>query len=229
MEKREFKDKVFSELAKISQALGNPRRLEIVDLLAQGEKTVEVIAAHTGMSTANASQHLQVLKAGNIVTVQRKGNFISYKLTNNEVANIYTSLRNFGTSRIAEIDKVVKEFRANKDSLQSVTIAELLKKTNLEDVIFLDVRPTDEYESGHISGSISVPFNELKGRLAELPSDKQIIAYCRGPFCVFADEAVHVLRQHNFSANRLEEGFPDWKLKGLPVSIMNNSDGNKKV
>ncbi len=229
MEKREFKDKVFSELAKISQALGNPRRLEIIDLLAQGEKTVEVIASHTGMSTANASQHLQVLKAGNIVTVQRRGNFISYKLTNNEVANIYTSLRDFGTSRVAEIDKVIKEFRANKDSLQSVTIDELLNKITLENVIFLDVRPTDEYESGHISGSISVPFDDLKGRLSELPSDKQIIAYCRGPFCVFADEAVHFLRQHNFSANRLEEGFPDWKLKGLPVSVINNSDGNKKV
>ena len=217
MEKREFKDKVFSELAKITQALGNARRLEIVDLLAQGEKTVEVIASHTGMSVANASQHLQVLKGGNLVTVQRKGNFISYKLTNNEVAIIYTLLRDFGTSRIAEIDKVVKEFRTNKDSLESVTIDELLNKLTLDNVVMLDVRPKDEYESGHISGSISIPFDQLINRLTELSSDKQIIAYCRGPFCVFADEAVSLLRQHNFLANRLEEGFPDWKLKGLPV------------
>lgn len=217
MEKREFKDRVFSELARITQALGNSKRLEVIDLLAQGEKTVDKIAAHTGMSVANTSQHLQVLKAGNLVSIQRKGNFISYKLINDEVAVIYTLLRDFGISRMAEIDKIVREFRSGKDSLESVTIDQLLTRMSSEEVILLDVRPYDEYISGHISGALSIPFEQLADRLAELPSDKQIIAYCRGPFCVFADEAVRLLHRHNFTAHRLEQGFPDWKIKGLPL------------
>jgi rhodanese-related sulfurtransferase/DNA-binding transcriptional ArsR family regulator len=217
MDKREFKDKVFLELARISQALGNPKRLEIIDLLAQGEKTVDKIAASTGMSVANTSQHLQVLKAGNLVSVQRKGNFISYKLSSTDVAIIYTLLRDFGTSRIAEIDKVVKEFRAGKHNLESVTIDELLNKMNLENVVLLDVRPQDEFESGHISGALSIPIEQLADRLSEISSDKTVVAYCRGPFCVFADEAVKLLHQHNFTVTRLEEGFPDWKMKGLPI------------
>jgi rhodanese-related sulfurtransferase/DNA-binding transcriptional ArsR family regulator len=217
MDKREFKDKVFSELAKISQALGNAKRLEIVDLLAQGEKTVDKIAASTGMSVANTSQHLQVLKAGNLVSIQRKGNFISYKLSCTDVAIIYTLLRDFGTSRIAEIDKVVKEFRAGKHNLDSVTVEELIDKMSLENVVLLDVRPQDEFESGHISGALSIPIEQLAERLSEIPSDKTVVAYCRGPFCVFADEAVKLLHQHNFNVTRLEEGFPDWKMKGLPI------------
>lgn len=217
MDKREFKDKVFSELAKISQALGNAKRLEIVDLLAQGEKTVDKIAASTGMSVANTSQHLQVLKAGNLVSIQRKGNFISYKLSSTDVAIIYTLLRDFGTSRIAEIDKVVKEFRAGKHNLDSVTVEELIDKMSLENVVLLDVRPQDEFESGHISGALSIPIEQLAERLSEIPSDKTVVAYCRGPFCVFADEAVKLLHQHNFNVTRLEEGFPDWKMKGLPI------------
>ncbi len=214
-----FKDKVFSELARISGALSNPRRLEIIDLLSQGEKTVEKIAHHTGMSVANASQHLQVLKNGSLVEIKRQGNFIFYRLANDHVSEIWKNLRNFGTERISEIDQVVKEFRAEKQIFESLHIAGLLKKMDQEIVVLLDVRPQDEYASGHIADSICIPIDELADRLHELPKNQSIIAYCRGPFCVFADEAIQLLRQNGYQAFRLEEGFPDWKLKGLPVGV----------
>jgi rhodanese-related sulfurtransferase/DNA-binding transcriptional ArsR family regulator len=218
MEKRKFKDKVYTELARVTGALGNPRRLEIIELLSQGEKTVEKIATSTCMSIASASQHLQVLKAGNLVEVKRQGNYIFYRLTNDEVLKIWTLLRDFGTSRIAEIDRAVREFRSGKDSLQSVTALELLSKIELQNVVVLDVRPQEEFNSGHIEGAVSIPIEELTERLLELPANKEIIAYCRGPFCVFADDAIQILRSNNYSAQRLEDGFADWKLKGLPIN-----------
>jgi len=221
MEKRAFKDKVFSELARISGALSNPRRLEIIDLLSQGEKTVERIAVATGMSIANASQHLQVLKNGSLVEIKRQGNFIFYRLTNNQVAEIWKNLREFGIDRLSEIDTAVTEFRAEKQIFESVTITQLLKKMDEENVVLLDVRPLDEYASGHISASVCIPIDELADRMNELPKNQAIVAYCRGPFCVFADEAIYLLRKNGFRAIRMEEGFPDWKLKGLPVTSDN--------
>lgn len=221
MEKRDFKDKIFNELARVTTALGNPRRLEIIDLLAQGGKSVEKIATETGMSVANTSKHLHVLKAGRLVEVKREGNFIIYHLASEKVNEIWHSLRDFGTERIAEIDKVVRDFRAGKEKLESVTIDDLIKRINLEEVVLLDVRPESEYNFGHISKALSIPIEELADRLKELPRNKQIIAYCRGPFCVFADEATELLLKNNFKAKRLIEGFPDWKLKGLPVEVNN--------
>lgn len=219
MEKRAYKDTVFSELARVSGALSNPRRLEIIDLLAQGEKTVEKIALETGMSVANTSQHLQVLKNGSLVEIKRQGNHIFYRLSSDKVAEIWKLMRDFGMSRIAEIDRVVKDFREQKQILESVTIDELLKKMEEGHIVLLDVRPEEEYLSGHIVQSISIPIEQLADRIGELSLDKTIIAYCRGPFCVFADEAVALLKQYNYNAIRLEEGFPDWKLKGLPVEM----------
>ena len=216
-----FKDKVFSELARVSGALSNPRRLEIVDLLSQGEKTVEKIAEHTGMSIANASQHLQVLKNGSLVEIKRKGNFIIYRLANDKVGEIWKNLRDFGTARLSEIDVAVNEFRAAKQIFDSLSIDALLEKMENEQVIMLDVRPQDEYRSGHISDSVCIPINELANRLGELRRSQTIVAYCRGPFCVFADEAVELLRKNGFRAFRLEEGFPDWKAKGLPIEVNN--------
>lgn len=221
MEKRAYKDTVFSELARVSGALSNPRRLEIIDLLAQGEKTVEKIAFETGMSIANASQHLQVLKSGCLVEIKRQGNHIYYRLSSDQVAEIWKLMRDFGSSRIAEIDRVVKDFREQKQILESVTIDKLLQKMEEGHVVLLDVRPEVEFLSGHIAQSISIPFDQLADRIGELSPDKTIIAYCRGPFCVFADDAVALLKQHNYDAIRLEEGFPDWKLKGLPIEINN--------
>jgi rhodanese-related sulfurtransferase/uncharacterized protein YerC len=218
MEKREFKDRVFHELARVSTALGNAKRLEIVDLLAQGEKTVEKIAIETGTSVANASKHLQVLKAGNLVQVKRSGNYIYYKLSDEKVALIYQLLRDFGTVRIAEIDKVIRDFRAGKVNLESVSIEDLIKRMALDNVVFLDVRPVEEFNAGHITNALSIPIDQLTERLKEIPKDKEIIAYCRGPFCVFADDATELLLKNNYKAIRLKEGYPDWKLKGLAVS-----------
>lgn len=217
MEKRAFKDKVFGELAKVSSALANPKRLEIIDLLAQGERTVEKISNETGMSVANASQHLQVLKSGNLVEIRREGNFIRYRLASDKVSLIWQLLRELGTERIAEIEKVLKDFRAQKKGLESVTIDELLKKMHKQNVLLIDVRPQEEYESGHIANALSIPIGQLAKRLKDLPKNKEIIAYCRGPYCVFADEAIELLVKKKFKARRLEEGFPDWKLRGLPV------------
>lgn len=221
MEKRDFKDKVFNELAKVSTALGNPKRLEIVDLLSQGGRSVEKIASATGTSVANASKHLQVLKAGNLVEIKRNGNFIIYNLANEKVTEIWHLLRDFGTQRIAEIDKVVRDFREGKVKLESVTIDDLIQRIDLEEVVLLDVRPESEYKFGHISNALSIPIEQLAERLKELPKNKEIIAYCRGPFCVFADEATELLLKNNFKVKRLTEGFPDWKLKGLPVEAIN--------
>lgn len=218
MEKRAFKDKVYTELARVTTALGNPRRLEIIDLLAQGERSVEKIAFETGMSVANASKHLQVLKAGNLVEVQRNGNFIIYNLASDQVTKIWHLLRDFGIQRIAEVDKIVRDFRDGKEKLESVTIDDLIERINLEEVVLLDVRPESEYNFGHIFQALSIPIEQLAERLNELPKNKEIIAYCRGPFCVFADEATELLLKNNFKAKRLTEGFPDWKLKGLPVA-----------
>lgn len=217
MEKREFKDRVFGELGKITNALGNPRRLEVIDLLAQGEKTVEKISSATGMSIANASQHLQILKRATLVDTRRDGNFIFYKISDEKVVLIWSLIRELGTQRIADIDKVVKDFRTSRNVFKSVTIEQLVAKMEEGSITLIDVRPREEFTSGHIKGAISIPIEKLKESMKHFSADKEIIAYCRGAFCVFADEAVEFLKKNKFKATRLEEGFPEWKLKGLPI------------
>lgn len=217
MEKREFKDKVFGELARITNALGNSHRLEIIDLLAQGEKTVERIANSTGLSTANASRHLQILKAATLVEIRREGNFIFYRVSDEKVVQVWNLLRDLGTQRIAEIDRVVRDFRVKRNAFESVTIDKLLQRLEQGNIVLLDVRPEEEFNTGHIKGAVSIPIEKLEANLKNIPKNQEIIAYCRGPFCVFADEAVAYLKSKNYNAIRLEEGFPDWKLKGLPI------------
>lgn len=217
MNKREFKDKVYDELAKITKALANPHRLEIIELLAQGNYAVEQISIQTNLSVANASQHLQVLKTAQLVDVTRDGNFIYYRLANTNVFKAWKALRELGVERIASIEKLVRDFRQSKFKFESVTIDELIGKIESGKVTTLDVRPESEYRTGHIANSISIPFDQLAERLKELPKRKEIIAYCRGPFCVFADEAVAMLTKAGYKARRLEEGFPDWAVMGLPV------------
>lgn len=219
MTKREFKDKVYSELAKITKSMANPHRLEIIELLAQGEFSVEQIAEQTNLSIANASQHLQVLKVAHLVEINRQGNFIYYKLANTNVFKTWKSLRELGVERIATIEKLVKDFRQSKFKFESVTINGLLKKMESGNLTILDVRPETEFNKSHIANAISIPVDELKKRLNELPKRIEIIAYCRGPFCVYADEAVALLSNAGYKAIRLEEGFPDWSLMGLPVEV----------
>lgn len=219
MNKRQFKDKVYDELARITKALANAHRLEIIELLAQGDYSVEQISVQTSLSAANTSQHLQVLKAAQLVDVSRSGNFIHYRLANNDVFKAWKALRELGVERIASIDKLVKDFRKSKFKFESVTIDELIRKMRSGKITILDVRPETEYNKGHIANSISIPFDQLSERLRELPKRTEIIAYCRGPFCVFADEAVAMLSNAGYKATRLEEGYPDWASMGLPVEV----------
>lgn len=217
MTKKEFKDKVYNDLAKITKALANPHRLEIIELLAQGDYSVEKISTQTNLSVANTSQHLQVLKSAQLVEVSRNGNFIHYRLANDNVFKAWKALRDLGVERIASVEKLVKEFRKSKFAIQSLTIDELIQKIQSGKVTILDVRPEMEYGNGHIANSISIPFDQLSDRLKELPKRNEIVAYCRGPFCVYADEAVALLSKAGFKAKRLEEGFPDWAVMGLPI------------
>lgn len=217
MNKREFKDKVYDELARITKALANPHRLEIIELLAQGDYSVEQISTQTNLSVANASQHLQVLKTAQLVGVTRNGNFIHYRLANENVFKAWKTLRDLAAERMASVEKLVKDFRKSKFNLESVTIDELIQRMTSGKITILDVRPETEYRKGHIANSISIPFDELPGRLKELSKRNEIVAYCRGPFCVFADEAVALLTKAGYKARRLQEGFPDWSVLGLPV------------
>jgi len=222
MNKREFKDKVYSELAKITKSMANPHRLEIIELLAQGEFSVEQIAEHTHLSVANASQHLQVLKAAQLVDISRQGNFIHYRLANSNVFKTWKALRELGVERIATIERLVRDFRKSKFDFESVTIDDLIKKIESGKVTILDVRPESEFNKGHIANAVSIPIDQLSKRLKELPKRTEIVAYCRGPFCVFADEAVAILIKAGYKATRLEEGFPDWKIQELPIEVSLN-------
>lgn len=219
MDKREFKNRVYDELARLTKALANPHRLEIVELLAQGDYAVEQIAAQTSLSVANASQHLQVLKSARLVDVARNGKFIHYRLANANVFKAWRALRELGVEQIAAVDKLVKDFRQTKTKSRPVTIDELTKRIKSGKVTILDVRPESEYKNGHIANALSIPMDELASRLKELPKRNEIIAYCRGPFCVFADEAVSLLNMAGYKATRLDQGFPDWTLMGKPVQM----------
>ncbi|MEP6262708.1 MAG: metalloregulator ArsR/SmtB family transcription factor [Gillisia sp.] len=217
MDKREFKNKAYSELARVTKALGNPRRMEIIDLLAQGSFSVERIAEQTNLSVANASQHLQVLKGAGLVGISKKGNFIFYELAGEKVFEAWRALRELGFAQNPEAGNLVKNFFHSDSQREPVTMEELQQKMNQEDIVVLDVRPGEEYERGHIKEAISIPVKELAGRLKALPKNAEIIAYCRGPLCVYADEAVKLLQEKGYNAKRLKEGFPDWKAMGFPA------------
>jgi rhodanese-related sulfurtransferase len=220
MDKREFKDRVYTVLARLVKAMANPHRLEIIDLLGQAERSVEEIAKETGMSVANASQHLQVLKQSELVQITRKGNFILYRLANDNVYKSWKDLREIGMQSMAEVARIVRDFRTQKSSLEPVRIGELQKRLKSKNFILLDVRPELEFNAGHIPDAVNIPIDQLLKRINGLNKSKQYVAYCRGSFCVFADEAVQILTRKGFKAKRLEEGFADWKIKGLPVSTV---------
>lgn len=222
MNKREFKDRVYQELAKITKALSNPHRLEIIELLAQGEFSVEQIASNTNLPIANTSQHLQSLKNSQLVEINRQGNFIYYRLANVNVFKAWKALRELGVEHIGSIEKIIKDFKQAKFNLESLSITDLINKLEKGRVTILDVRPETEFNKGHIANAVSIPIEQLKQRLKELPKKNEIIAYCRGPFCVFADEAVAFLNKKGYKAIRLEEGYPDWQLEGLPVEVSLN-------
>lgn len=218
-DKRAFKDKLYTQLASLARSMANPRRMEIIELLAQGAFSVEKIATETQLSIANASQHLQVLKAAHLVEAQRHGNFIYYRLANDDVFKAWKALRTLGAERNANVEKVVRDYRNAADGHEPVTIGELIKRLKSGKVTLVDVRPEHEYNHGHIASAKSMPINELAKRLKELPRRSEIVVYCRGPFCFFADEAVAILTRAGYKARRMEEGYPDWLTKGLPVEV----------
>ena len=214
--KRAFKARLFGEFARIGKALGNPHRLQLIEVLAQGERTVEQLAEDVGSPVANVSQHLQVLKAAMLVSVRREGLYARYSLADPRVFRAWQALSDLGQARLSEVDAVAAEYLGDRSKFEAVDAAGLRRR--LEDVVVLDVRPRSEFEAGHTRGARSVPHDELAARLRELPKDVEIVAYCRGPYCVFADEAVAALRAKGYRARRLAEGYPDWRLRGFPVA-----------
>lgn len=217
LSKRAFKVELFEEFARIGKALSSGRRLELLELLAQGERSVEELAEETGMSVANTSQHLQVLRNTHLVDVRRQGTYARYRLSDEHVLRLWLSLREVGETQLAEIERVVESFFADRKGLNATTCEDLLKQLEAGSVIVLDVRPEQEFRAGHIRGARSIPVEELETRLKEIPRKKTVVAYCRGPYCVLADEAVAILRAKGLHAVRLGGGFPDWKVRGLPV------------
>ena len=214
---REFKDRLFEQFARVGKALASPKRLEIVDLLAQGERTVEEIAKETAMSVASASQHLQTLKGARMVEVRREGLYAHYRLADEDVFRTWQAIRVLGEARLAEVDRVVETYLEDRDALKALDATELMERLSEGSVVVLDVRPEEEYRAGHIPGARSVPVDALEAALQTLPRDREMVAYCRGPYCVFSDEAVAFLRSRGYRARRLQQGLPDWRAAGMPV------------
>jgi len=215
---REFKDAMYDGLSKLLKALSNPFRLEIIEMLSQGEKSVEGIVQTTTLSIANASQHLQVLKNNNIVKSRKDGHYVYYSLINDEFLSVYQHIIKYAVSEIAELEKIMNLQREDNKSLNAVSLDELENMVQNKNILLMDVRPGIEFEFGHITGAISVPMNELMGKLKNITKDQEIIAYCRGPFCVLADEAVKLLSEQGYKVRRLDEGYPEWKMKQIETN-----------
>jgi rhodanese-related sulfurtransferase/DNA-binding transcriptional ArsR family regulator len=214
---RAFKDSLYNQFARIGKAISNPHRLELLDLLAQGERSVEDLAREANLPIANASQHLQTLRHARLVDVRREGLYAIYRLADERVFALTKILRDLAEARFADIDRLVSDYLGDRHQLEAVDAQTLLRRLADDDVLVLDVRPAEEFDAGHIQGAISMPLPELEQRLGELARDKDVIAYCRGPYCVFSDEAVTLLRSRGFQAARLDTGLPDWRLAGYPT------------
>jgi rhodanese-related sulfurtransferase/DNA-binding transcriptional ArsR family regulator len=212
------KDSLNVQFARIGKAFASPRRIELLDLLGQGERSVEALAAGTGMSVALTSAHLRVLRGVRLVTTRRDGSWIHYRLADDDVYRMLSSIREVARAQLDEVRLTVATYLTARDRLEPLSRAELIERAQAGDVIVLDVRPRAEFDAGHIPGALSVPLDELEDRLAELPADAEIVAYCRGPYCLYAPTAVGILLDHGRRARRLEEGFPEWRLAGLPVA-----------
>ncbi|MDA2916302.1 metalloregulator ArsR/SmtB family transcription factor [Nitrospinae bacterium AH_259_B05_G02_I21] len=216
---RMFKDQLYEQFARIGKALASPKRLELLDLLAQGERRVESLANEASTSLANCSQHLQVLREARLVEARKEGLYVFYRLADEAVSGFWLALRSLAERRLADVERVVRDYFEAPEELEPVGHDELLGRVRHSSVTVLDVRPVEEYRAGHIPGAVSVPLEELERRLSELPRDQEVIAYCRGPYCVFAVHAVELLRKRGFTAYRFEEGIPEWRLAGLPVAV----------
>jgi rhodanese-related sulfurtransferase len=216
---RRFKTAIYEQFARIGKAISNPSRLELLDLLCQGPRTVEALATEAGLGLANTSQHLKALREARLVEAEKSGLFVTYRLADEQVCQFFRTLRSLAETRLAEVGEITRRFLEARQGLQPVDREQLMAKVREGAVTVLDVRPPEEYRAGHLAGALSVPLKELERRLADLPQDREIVAYCRGPYCVLAVEAVEILRARGFAAFRLEEGVPDWQAKGFPVAV----------
>jgi rhodanese-related sulfurtransferase/DNA-binding transcriptional ArsR family regulator len=214
---RVFKTQLYGQLARVGKAIASPYRIEILELLAQSPRTVESLAGEIGLSMGNASAHLQALREARLVESRKDGLYVHYSLADEAVADLLHAMRGVAERRLAEMDRLVKTYLGGRESLESIGFDELAARVRAGAVVVVDVRPRSEYEAGHIAGAISIPHDEIARRLAELPRGKAIVAYCRGPYCVFADEAVRTLRSNRRKALRLEGGFPEWRAARRPV------------
>jgi rhodanese-related sulfurtransferase/DNA-binding transcriptional ArsR family regulator len=218
MSHREFKDPLYAHFARIGHAASSPKRIELLDLLAQGEKTVEALAVQAATPIKNTSAHLRVLREARLVETRRDGTYVLYRLADDDVLVFLRALQTLARRRLAEVEQVTQRYLTSRDELAPVTLDELRRLVREGEVTVLDVRPQDEYDAGHIPGALSVPVAELERRLGELPKRKEVIAYCRGPWCVYSVEAVELLRRHGYRARRTDDGLPDWRAAGRPVA-----------
>ena len=218
MDGREAKDRLYEAFARTAQAVASPKRIEVLELLAQGEHAVEALARATGMTVTNTSAHLQVLRHAQLVETRKDATKVFYRLAGDEVAAFLAGLRDLARARVAEVDRVVRDYFTARDALEPVSRSELAQRAARGDVVILDVRPAAEFAAGHIPGALSVPLDDLDAALARLPKRAQVVAYCRGPYCVLAPLAVEPLRVKGYTARRLDGGMPEWRLAGLPVA-----------
>lgn len=212
-----FKTAIHEQFARIAKAIANPHRLELVDVLAQGERSVEALAKEARLSVANASQHLQALREAHLVTTRKDGQRVYYRLSDPTVFRLVQTIRELAERQLAEVERIVNTYLTERGALEPVTLDELAARLHDPGLVLLDVRPSVEYAQGHIAGARSIPVDELAVRLDELPRGVEIVAYCRGPYCVFADEAVALLQAQGIPARRMQQGYPDWQLAALPV------------
>jgi len=217
MRHREFKDGVYAELSRVAKAIESPHRLELIDLLAQGERSVESLAGQAALTIANTSRHLQVLKGARLVETRKDGLRVFYRLADPQVFGVVRAIRELAERRVAEIEQLVRSYLGTRDELEAVSRDELRRRLVQGSAVLVDVRPAEEFLAGHIPGAISMPIEDLARRSARLPARKEVIAYCRGPYCVMAYDAVVRLRASGRRARRLVDGFPEWSASGLPV------------
>jgi rhodanese-related sulfurtransferase/DNA-binding HxlR family transcriptional regulator len=217
MKGRDFKDAVFEQFARVASAFASPKRIEIIDVLAQGKRNVEALARETGLSAANTSRHLGILKAAGLVASRKHGLKVVYRIADGKVIEGYHALRALSEDRLAEIDRLVRDYFHDVDSLEQVDRMDLLDRVRKGEVVVVDVRPREEFEMGHIPGALSIPLSQLEGHFSEIDPEREIVAYCRGPYCVLAAEAVKSMRRRGYRAFRLVDGYPEWREAGLPV------------
>ena len=222
---RVFKNRLYGQFARIGKALGNPHRLELLELLAQGERSVDALATESGLTMANASQHLQALREAGLVESRKEGLFVHYRLADPAVFELSKSLRTVAEKRLAELERLVRDHFGDRSDPEPVPMRELLERSRKGDVVILDTRPAHEFAAGHITGALSVPLEDLQERLRKLPRTKEYVAYCRGPYCIYADRAVELLRKNGRRARRLTDGFPEWKAAGFPVETAIEQEG----